>query len=284
MIEYYFLFVLAGIYLIIASIEDVKKTEVANWITLSLAVFALAYRAIYAVYSKNSEFFVLGVIGFAIFYLIGNLFYYSKAFGGADVKLLRGIGVVLPYGSYKGLLFVSLEFIVVLFLTAFFYSLIYSVFLSLKNKDKLKKEFNLMFRKYRLLLVFSGLFAVVVLFVFMFLRIGMIGGLYGVFVIVMAFLFVYLKALDKCMIRLVSPRDLMEGDWTIADIKVGNKVVRNSVHGLSLKDIKILRKARKKIYVKYGIPFVPAILISFVIMVFFYLTSGFAWLLGVFGL
>lgn len=284
MIEYYFLFVLAGIYLIIASIEDVKKTEVANWITLSLAVFALAYRAIYAVYSKNSEFFVLGVIGFAIFYLIGNLFYYSKAFGGADVKLLRGIGVVLPYGSYKGLLFVSLEFIVVLFLTAFFYSLIYSVFLSLKNKDKLKKEFNLMFRKYRLLLVFSGLFAVVVLFVFMFLRIGMIGGLYGVFVIVMAFLFVYLKALDKCMIRLVSPRDLMEGDWTIADIKVGNKVVRNSVHGLSLKDIKILRKAKKKIYVKYGIPFVPAILISFVIMVFFYLTSGFAWLLGVFGL
>ena len=54
MIEYYFLFVLTAVYLIIASIEDVKKTEVANWITLSLAVFALTYRAIYSVYSKNA--------------------------------------------------------------------------------------------------------------------------------------------------------------------------------------------------------------------------------------
>jgi t-SNARE complex subunit (syntaxin) len=95
----------------------------------------------------------------------------------------------------------------------------------------------------------------------------------------MPILYTYLKAVDQCLVRLTKPNKLIEGDWIMENIKVGNKLIRNTVHGLNTKDIEILRKARKSVYVKNGIPFIPAILIVVIIMVFFSLTSGPNWIL-----
>ena len=71
----------------------------------------------------------------------------------------------------------------------------------------------------------------------------------------------------------VRTKDLEEGDWLEKDIKAGNKWIRRSVHGLSLEDIRLLRKYGKKPLIKEGIPFVPAFFITLIVMVFFFLSA-----------
>jgi hypothetical protein len=85
-------------------------------------------------------------------------------------------------------------------------------------------------------------------------------------------IYFYSKAIENsCMIKLVSPNKLTEGDWLEKDVKIGNKYIKKSVHGLSKRDIEFLKKKKKKVWIKEGIPFSPAFLISFLLMVFFFL-------------
>ena len=56
-----FLIILAIVWLAVASICDIRKREVPNWLNFSLIAFALAYRAFYSVIENDSKFFIYGV-------------------------------------------------------------------------------------------------------------------------------------------------------------------------------------------------------------------------------
>jgi hypothetical protein len=73
------------------------------------------------------------------------------------------------------------------------------------------------------------------------------------------------------MNRLYHPSKLTPGDWLQKDVRVGSKTISATVHGLSEKEIALLVKARKKVLIKEGIPFVPVFLLTFLFMVFFFL-------------
>ena len=107
-----FLFALAFIWLAVASLQDIKKREVANWLSFSLILFALAFRGFYALFNADFWFFLNGVIGLAIFYAIATALYYARLFAGGDLKLLMALGAVLPvYGSFLG----NIIFLLILF-------------------------------------------------------------------------------------------------------------------------------------------------------------------------
>ncbi|MBS3091344.1 prepilin peptidase [Candidatus Pacearchaeota archaeon] len=267
--EYYFLFALVLVYALFAVVQDLKKKEVANWLNLSLIAFALAYRALYSLYIKDMNFFVFGLVGLIVFYIVGSIFYYSKAFGGGDVKLLAGVGVILPFKSYSGVLFVLLEFLIILFFIGAVYTLIYSIVLAFKNRKIFKKEFSLLFKRYWRFLLIIATFAILLGFFIGVFNSGGLGVGVAVFFVLISILYVYLKALDKGMIIKIKPDKLTEGDWILQDIKLNGYIVKNTVHGLTLKDIQMLRKAKKEVYVKTGIPFVPAVFFALLVMVFF---------------
>ena len=71
------------------------------------------------------------------------------------------------------------------------------------------------------------------------------------------------------MIKNVSPSRLTEGDWLLRDVKVKGKTVKASFDGLTKKDIAMIKASGKKVYVKYGIPFIPVFLIALLLTVFF---------------
>ena len=270
--KYYFLFALALIWIVFAVVQDVKKREVANWLNFSLIAFALAYRAFFSAYSNDWMFFVYGLGGFSLFFILGNLFYYSGMFAGGDAKLLFGLGVVLPFESSWSFVIIGWGFVLVLFLVGAIYSLVYSIFLVRKNYSKFSKEFRKNLSK-KSLLVFVFFFAAC--FVFSIYYLFGFDLLMLSFGIILAFLFfcliVYAKSLDVCMIKLTSPEKLTEGDWIMRDIKLNRGIVKKTVHGLSAEDVAKLRKAGKLVSVKEGIPFTPAFLIAFLIMVSFFL-------------
>lgn len=272
--EYYFLFLIAFIYAVFASIQDLRKREVANWLNFSLIAFAFAYRLFYSIYSNNYKFVLFGALGFAIFFLLANVFYYSKIFAGGDAKLLMAFGAILPFQSYWDLLFLSIMFIFVLFLVGTVYSLIFSISLAVKNKEKFKKEFitQLKDKKYMLLLAIPGILFIILKLVPSLAYLKSWWFFASLFII-MPILYIYLEAVNKsCMIRFVNAKELTEGDWLERDVKIGNKTIRKSVHGLSAGEIAILRRAKKKVLVKYGVPFIPAFLLALIVMVFFFLT------------
>src|SRR3989344_3031111 len=113
--EYYFLFAVALIWTLAASIQDIKKREVANWLNFSLVAFALAYRAFYSVITNNYKFFLFGALGFILFLILANMLYYAKAFAGGDAKLLIAYGAILPFSGYLNIIFLSITFLLLLF-------------------------------------------------------------------------------------------------------------------------------------------------------------------------
>ena len=157
-----------------------------------------------------------------------------------------------------------------MFIVGSIYSLIYSLFLVEKNKRKFVAEFKREFVKNKKLFYF------VLILVIIFEIIILISGqgeyfyfsLFGLLIFLLPVLYIYTKALEQgCMIKLVSPGKLTEGDWLEKDVKVGKKVIKKSVHGLSWQEIKLLRKAKNKVWIKEGIPFTPSFLVAFIIMV-----------------
>lgn len=257
--EYYFLFGLAFLWTIFAVVQDLRKTEIANWLNFSLVSFGLAYRGFYSLFSNDLSFFIIGLMGFGIFFVLGYMFYYTRAFAGGDAKLLMGYGVILPYGDFGELLDVGIFFVLALFLFGLIYSLVYSLFIVRKNKMKFYREF--IFEVRNNLFVFA--IAILAFIVFVFFRPNYLGFIFASLIFVY-FLYIYLKALDSCMIKLVKARELQEGDWLERDVRVMNRIIKKSVHGLSAEDIKILQKVGKEVYIKRGIPFTPAFLISLI--------------------
>jgi Flp pilus assembly protein protease CpaA len=265
------LFTLALIATIFATVQDLKYREVANWLTFSLIAFTLAYRAFYASATNNLNFFLLGFFGFLVMFAVGNAFYYLKAFAGGDAKLLMGFGIVLPYQSYLELILLPLFLIFTLFLSGAIYSLVYSTFIVAKNKKSFVKEFKILSKNKKSLLIVST--ALVPIFI--------IWGFYQTLAFLLAIIFllpitlVYTKSLEKCMIVLLPPEKLTEGDWLEKEIRINSRIIiKKSVHGLSFKDIQILKKYNRSALIKQGIPFVPAFLLTLIIITaLFFLTS-----------
>jgi Flp pilus assembly protein protease CpaA len=264
--EHYFLFILAFVFTTAAVVQDLKRREVANWINFSFIASALAYRAFYASINKSLNFLILGFAGLVVFFILAHILYYSRAFAGGDAKLLMGYGIILPYQNYQSLLILSIVFIFLLFAVGAVYSLTYSIAIAIKNKTKFKKEISLLAKKHKslaLTLVVLTILSIVVYQMFSLI----------LFLLLLTLLtYIYTKSIDTCMIVLTPPTKLTEGDWILDDIKISkNKTVKKTVHGLSSNDIKLLKKHKKKILVKTGIPFTPAFLISLIVMVFFFL-------------
>ncbi|HLF54017.1 MAG TPA: prepilin peptidase [Candidatus Nanoarchaeia archaeon] len=276
LVKYGFLFFIALIWMVFATVQDIKKREVANWLNFSLVAFALAYRAFYSSYISDWMFFVWGLIGFVLFFGLGNLFYYSNVFAGGDAKLLMGLGVVLPVSGLSDMLLFGLGFVLLLFFVGAIYSLIYSVFIIRKNYSKFSSEFekNIGNRKNWVLALAFAIF--LVLFIYSLAGVDFVLLFFAVMFAVFVFiLLVYAKSLEVCLIKLVSPGKLTEGDWILEDIKLGRGVIKKTVHGLNAEDIMRLKKKGKKVLIREGIPFVPAFLMAFLIMVFFSAVSGF---------
>ena len=250
-----------------------KTREVANWLNFSLIAGALVYRGFYSLIYSDWNFFVLGVLGFAVFFVLAQAFYYGRVFAGGDAKLLMGYGVLLPYRNYIDLLLIGGGFVILLFLIGALWSLAYSVLIVKRNWGKFRKELLGKLRRAKWIFVFYS-----ILLLFLIMLLGRVGGVFWALFGILYLMFIYVNSLEKCMIKKVNAKDLREGDWLENDVKIGRYVIRKSVHGLSLREIERLRKAKKIVLIKDGIPFTPAFLISLGIMVCAYLTLGFSFL------
>lgn len=268
MYEVIFLSALALIWIIFASVQDLKFREVANWLNFSLIVFALGFRFFWCLFSDSGfAFFYQGLIGLGIFLVLGNLFYYGRLFAGGDAKLMIALGAVLPfYSDFSSNLKVFIAFFVLFIFAGAVYGIIWSVYLLVKDYNLIKKEFAKYFKLFRILVFISVGFGV------LFLIFGFFNSIFlilGGFLLVVPFLFVFAKSVESCcMIVKIPTRNLREGDWLFKNLKIGKKTIKANWEGLENSEIKLIKKHFKEVQVKQGIPFVPVFLISFFILAY----------------
>src|SRR3989344_8973559 len=96
MFEVIFLFFLALIWLIFAAVNDLRKTEIPNWLNFSLVIFAIIFRLFFSLFTENFYFLWYGLIGLVAFFVLGHLFYLGRIFAYGDTKLMISLGAILP--------------------------------------------------------------------------------------------------------------------------------------------------------------------------------------------
>ena len=270
-----FLIILALIWLIFAVISDLKTREIPNWLNFSLIIFALGVRFFYSVFNDNWSFFVQGVFGFAVFFAIANLLYFSRFFAGGDAKLMMALGPIIPFGtSFLPNVNLSISFLFLFLMTGAVFGLIAILYLSFKDFNAIKggfirnvktnKKTFYMFMIIGLIFMFLGFFERLLFSL-------------GILIFVMPYLYFYTKAIDRNMIVQMKTKNLTEGDWLNNDIKAGKNVIKANWQGLSKKEISLIRRKHKFVKIKIGIQYSPVFLMSFLAFVYFYLNGIDLW-------
>jgi len=256
------------IWIVFAVVQDLRKREIADWLNFSLAIFALAFRFFYSLFNgEGFAFFYQGILGFAVFFIIGNLFYYGKVFAGGDAKLMISLGAVIPF-SYKILanLNSALIFLVFFLFAGAIYGVIIGLVLAIKNRKIFSREFSRQFKDKRklfyLCLICSIILIILAFFESLFLYLGIL-------IFISPYVYVSAKSIDEaCMIKRINTKELTEGDWLSKDIKIGRRLIEAKWSGLSKEEIIFLRKKKKSILIRQGIPFSPVFLISYLVLIY----------------
>ena len=276
-----FLAVLGIVWIAAAVIQDLKSREVANWINFSLVIFALAYRSFYWIFSGEQMFFLSGILGLAIFFIVAHLFYYLRLFAGGYAKLLIALGAILPTaGGYYENALIMLFFILVLLAGGGVYSFCYSILLSFISWNKFLKEFKVQVRKNAFYLVIAAIVSAVLATFSMFSG-DFVSALASVLIILISALYVYVKAVESaCLIYEVSPDKLSEGDWLASELIVKGRKINPFWEGISQEEIEFIKKNYKsKVKIKGGVPFTPAFLIAFIAVLYVSYFVGFDFML-----
>lgn len=263
--EEIFLFWFYFVGLIIVACQDLKRREIDDWLNLLLLVGG----CVFVFYDSflNGESFKIFILAFLLLgvFFVQLVFYFGRVFAGGDAKLLFAMTPFFLGESLFGSLSNAGVFVLFLFIVGSVYGLGWCFVLYSKNFRKVNKEMERLFFSYRILV--SSFVVVGFLFVllgfqdFYFLLIGC-------WVWLFVLLAVFAKGLENVfMVRRVSGKDLVEGDWLVEDVRVGRKVVKPNFEGLSLEEIALLRD--KNVLIKDGIPFGPVFVIAFLFYVFF---------------
>ena len=264
MITYGFLFWLFLIGIIVASLQDLKRKEVDDWLNLFLIVASFSFILLMAFFEKDATLvFQLGFLTIILFILM-NAFYYGHIFAGGDAKLLFAMTAFFIGLSFFETLINLGIFILFLMFSGALYGIGYSLALYFKNFKKvnegIKQEFGGI---WIFSLAISGFVLIAVSlinFYFFFLTL---------FIFVFPLIYVFAKGLeDVSMIKTISWKDLREGDWLAQDVVVGNKIIKAKWEGVSNEEIELMKNL-KSIKIKDGMPFVPAFFIAFISYVFF---------------
>lgn len=262
----FFVFIIFFIYLLIASIWDWKKREIPDWISFSLLFFGISYRIIQSFFNI-SIIFSLAIVYFT-FFILANIFYYSRFFAGGDYKLLISLSPVFAYPPLilkKDFFFI--KFLICLLIISAIYGLIWSFYISIKNYKKFKIKKEIKNRKFITLTIISIIFLTSSLIFYFIYKSN-----FFIFSFLIFFLFPLLYLIinfaDKMLIIEKKFNQISEGDILYKDVKIGKKIIKAKWEGLSKEEIKLIKKFKKKVKIKEGIPFIPVFLISFIILWF----------------
>src|SRR3989344_3637018 len=242
--------VVAIIILVIAAIIDIKTKEVPNIASYSLIAIVLSLKLIKSIIEKNFMYFIYALIGLGIFLIVGLVLYYTKQWGGGDAKLLMGIGAAFLFYPLELKEFFNpvindfpfiLTILINIFIVGSIYSILWCIGILIKNKSfsKVIKSSIKDISNSKITLIWFTI------------------------------IFIIITIESDYLIKEIPIAKLTEGDWVLNEIKIKNKLIYKPQNtGISKNNILKLKKLKiKKVTIKEGIPFVPAIALGTIISI-----------------
>ncbi|MBT3297841.1 hypothetical protein HN385_02870 [archaeon] len=277
------LFILTLITLIIASYTDIKRREVPDMISYGFIFLALLLRATFAI-DYGWQFLVSGLVGFIICLVIASVLFFSGQWGGADSKLLLGMGVVLGtdfiFGTSSNINLawgLALFFLLLLLVSAI-YGLVWMLVLAFIKRKNFIISFKSKIKQNKVehfvALGFTILFLILTFWQVFFLVLAIIP-LLGYY------LFIFVASVEEtCFIQARKIPFLVEGDWLAEDVYVmkenlGRKELVVEKKVIDRKDLNHLRQLYSEgqlteIKIKEGLPLVPGFLFAYLVLMFFW--------------
>lgn len=257
-----FLYLFYFICISIAVFQDFKRREIDDWLNLFIFFSGILFLVVNGFFNEGGSFVFFGFFTLIVF-LISLAFYFGRVFMGGDVKLFFALSP-LVYLSSGNSFFNLAIFTFLLFFLGSIYSLVYSFILFFKDWKKNRGLFGVEIRKKEsLIMALLGI---------MFLAIGVFEKVFLLLSLVLflgVILISFAKTLEKNSLKkLVFTKDLREGDWLFKDVRVGGRLFKKSWEGMGEKDIKYLKKFNKKVYIKDGVPYALAFLLTLVVFYF----------------
>ena len=260
---------LAGLIVVvlaIASYTDLRTKEVPDWLSYGFIVAALGIRSIYSL-QNGWQVIVSGLFGFAAFYLLALLFYYSHQWGGGDSKLLMGMGAALGISyPFTEISFTPLWFLLLLLFSGACYGMIWLGVLAVKRRNCLFPELRSLLGSHKKIHLSVGFGSL------LFLGAGfLVHSLLFIIVLLVAlyYILIFLVAVQSCcFIAEKDTRALTEGDWLAEDVVInGKRLLKKKT--LTQHDLEKLHSRKiSSVLIKEGIPFVPSFLIAYLILLF----------------
>jgi len=264
--------VVSLIILLVAAYVDIKTLEVPDWLNYAGVAAGFGIHAIYSAQQANWWPMASSAIGFAIGFAIACLMFYTGQWGGGDAKLLMAMGALIGFEMDK--FSFGANFLINLVFIGGAWGIVWSVMLAVRNREKFWKTFKAIrhqksYARLRLVSVISAAIFVVASFIIAEYGFGLV--FLAAAVYLLCYLVIFIKSVElSSMYKWVTPDKLTEGDWLVNAVKVGKIHIVPAKLGLEkeqLKQIQTLYKQKKldKVFVKYGVPFTPAFLITFVV-------------------
>jgi len=259
----YLIPVLVGVWLIAAAFTDLKKREVPDWLNFSLLAILLGIKGVESILSMNVLPLVYAIAWAGIFFVIAIALYYGRIFAGGDAKLLIALGPA--FSSFTS----ASNFFLNSLIVASFYGVAWSIGLAIANRKKFKKNiFDISKKTFAMRII--GIIAAFVLLILSALTKFAELSVLGVVMLSFPYIYTFVKTVEvSCLIKKVSPEKLTEGDWLVSNVRLGKKIIKAKFSGLNSQEINFLRKGKKSVLIKEGIPFVPVFLISFLATIIF---------------
>jgi len=282
--------IIAFVALFVASITDLKSREVPDYVSYGLIFIAFAISVIYFVISRDYNYLIQSVLGFLFGLIVAYGMFYLGQWGGGDSKLIMGLGAILGFNLFH--VFGEDNFWLLIFIAAIvfcgaIYGLAWSIFLAIKNRKLFMKNLRLWTQKRSVVIVRRVMLAVIIVLIILVLTI--VPEEYRLAILtfiamfyIMFYVWLFVKTIeDSCMIKEVPINKLTEGDWIFKDVFIGKKLITGPKDlGISREQIELLKKYAAKgkirtVTIKEGIPFIPAFLIAYVVMVLMYYSGVF---------
>ncbi|MBL7051615.1 MAG: prepilin peptidase [Nanoarchaeota archaeon] len=261
------------IVLLVASIFDLKTREIPDLLSYSFIASVLGIRLIYSLFT-NFSFFFYGLLGLIIMFAFGFLLYYLKQWGGGDAKLFMGLGAAFADFYIFDIPFLAILLVLVLFVGAI-YAFTWASTLFIKHRKKSFKNFKKLLIKYKYYRFATlSLATIFVIIALISSNLRLFATILALSLLLLFYLFIFIKVVEKQSFKKLLPlSQITEGDWLAKDVIHNNKIICSKKEPcLDNKQIKNLKKHNiRKVWIKIGIPFVPAIFIAFLITIILYL-------------
>ena len=266
-------------WLLTASIIDLKTREIPDWLTYSLAILSLSSYTYLAIEQKNISVLLISLSSGFLFGILAFLLYYTRQWGGGDVKLFIALGFssaiypseLLKYFSPNINLYFPLIILTNLVIAAMLYSLAALTFLIIKNNRCFLQEFKK--HKSSKIKLICIILAITIFALSFSLRNP--SAMYSIILAILILIFPYLllstRIIEKIAMTKAIPLEKAVGEWLAEDIIINNKLILSKkTPEIRYEDIKKLKRySISSIKIKIGIPFAPTFLLALILSLLF---------------